>query len=74
MRGGLPTGAGSGRVNGLLVPAGSTSVYDQILGKNAKDLSYMLDTELQKLKTDVIRLGLLVLLVVLLQRMWITCK
>jgi hypothetical protein len=36
MRGGLPTGAGSGRVNGLLVPAGSTSVYDQILGKNAK--------------------------------------
>ena len=36
MRGGLPTAAGSGRVNGLLVPAGSTSVYDQILGKNAK--------------------------------------
>ena len=36
MRGGLPAGAGSGKVNGLLVPAGSTSVYDQILGKNAK--------------------------------------
>jgi hypothetical protein len=36
MRGGLPTGAGSGAVNGLMVPAGSTSVYDQILGKNAK--------------------------------------
>jgi hypothetical protein len=36
MRGGLPAGAGSGQVNGLLVPAGSTSVYDQILGKNAK--------------------------------------
>jgi len=36
MRGGLPAGAGSGRVNGLLVPAGSTTVYDQILGKNAK--------------------------------------
>jgi len=36
MRGGLPTGANSGRVNGLLVPAGSTTVYDQILGKNAK--------------------------------------
>ena len=36
MRGGLPTGAGSGRVNGLLVPAGSTTVYDQIMGKNAK--------------------------------------
>ena len=36
MRGGLPSGAGSGRINGLLVPAGSTSVYDQILGKNAK--------------------------------------
>lgn len=36
MRGGLPSGSGSGKVNGLLVPAGSTSVYDQILGKNAK--------------------------------------
>ena len=36
MRGGLPTGANSGTINGLLVPAGSTSVYDQILGKNAK--------------------------------------
>ena len=32
MRGGITAGA----VNGLLVPAGSTSVYDQILGKNAK--------------------------------------
>ena len=36
MRGDNPTGAGSGQINGLLVPAGSTSVYDQILGKNAK--------------------------------------
>jgi hypothetical protein len=36
MRGGLNPTAGSGRVNGLLVPAGSTSVYDQIMGKNAK--------------------------------------
>jgi hypothetical protein len=36
MRGGLPTGTGSGRINGLLVPAGSTTVYDQIMGKNAK--------------------------------------
>ena len=36
MRGGLPTSAGSGKVSGLLVPAGSTTVYDQILGKNAK--------------------------------------
>lgn len=36
MRGGNATGAGSGHINGLLVPAGSTSVYDQILGKNAK--------------------------------------
>lgn len=36
MRGDLPSGSGSGRVNGLLVPAGSTTVYDQILGKNAK--------------------------------------
>jgi len=36
MRGGLPIGVGSGNVSGLLVPAGSTSVYDQILGKNAK--------------------------------------
>ena len=32
MRGGLIGGA----INGLLVPAGSTTVYDQILGKNAK--------------------------------------
>ena len=36
MRGGLPAAAGSGKVSGLLVPAGSTTVYDQILGKNAK--------------------------------------
>ena len=36
MRGGMSTTAGSGRVNALLVPAGSTSVYDQVLGKNAK--------------------------------------
>ena len=36
MRGGLSSVAGSGAVNGLLVPAGSTTVYDQILGKNAK--------------------------------------
>ena len=36
MRGGLSAVAGSGRINGLLVPAGSTSVYDQVLGKNAK--------------------------------------
>jgi len=34
MRGGLA--AGTGNINGLLVPAGSTSVYDQVLGKNAK--------------------------------------
>jgi len=34
MRGGLAAGAGS--VSGLLVPAGTTTVYDQILGKNAK--------------------------------------
>ena len=32
MRGGLV----AGKVNGLLVPAGSTTVYDQVLGKNAK--------------------------------------
>ena len=32
MRGGLIGGA----VNGMLVPAGSTTVYDQVLGKNAK--------------------------------------
>ena len=36
MRGGLNATAGSGTIDGLLVPAGSTSVYDQILGKNAK--------------------------------------
>lgn len=38
MRGGLNQTAGtaSGTITGLLVPAGSTSVYDQIMGKNAK--------------------------------------
>lgn len=38
MRGGLNTTAGTatGTITGLLVPAGSTSVYDQIMGKNAK--------------------------------------
>ncbi len=37
MRGGLSTAAtATGTVTGLLVPAGSTSVYDQIMGKNAK--------------------------------------
>ena len=32
MRGGLE----GGKINGILVPAGSTTVYDQVLGKNAK--------------------------------------
>ena len=37
MRGSMPTGAtASGNITGLLVPAGSTNVYDQIMGKNAK--------------------------------------
>jgi len=38
MRGGLNSTAATatGTVTGLLVPAGSTSVYDQIMGKNAK--------------------------------------
>jgi hypothetical protein len=38
MRGGLSTVAATatGTINGLLVPAGSTNVYDQIMGKNAK--------------------------------------
>ena len=38
MRGGLATAAATatGTITGLLVPAGSTSVYDQIMGKNAK--------------------------------------
>jgi len=38
MRGGLSTAAATatGTITGLLVPAGSTSVYDQIMGKNAK--------------------------------------
>jgi hypothetical protein len=37
MRGGLPTGAAAvGTITGMLVPAGSTTVYDQVLGKNAK--------------------------------------
>ena len=35
MRGDLYAG-GAGTVTGLMVPAGSTSVYDQIMGKNAK--------------------------------------
>ena len=29
-------GINAGKINGMLVPAGSTTVYDQILGKNAK--------------------------------------
>lgn len=36
MRGGLATGTDSGRIYGMLVPAGSTTVYDQVMGKNAK--------------------------------------
>jgi hypothetical protein len=40
MRGGMvgasAEGTAIGTINGLLVPAGSTSVYDQIMGKNAK--------------------------------------
>ncbi|QGH72855.1 MAG: structural protein [Podoviridae sp. ctrTa16] len=39
MRGGLFNGGANGvvgTVTGMLVPAGSTTVYDQILGKNAK--------------------------------------
>jgi hypothetical protein len=36
MRGGLSNVAASGKVNGLLVPAGTMSVYDKVLGKNAK--------------------------------------
>jgi hypothetical protein len=38
MRGGLSTAAATavGTITGILVPAGSTSVYDQIMGKNAK--------------------------------------
>ena len=36
MRGDLNSTVGSGGVTGLMVPAGSTTVYDQILGKNAK--------------------------------------
>jgi hypothetical protein len=38
MRGGLSAAAttATGTITGLMVPAGSTSVYDQIMGKNAK--------------------------------------
>jgi hypothetical protein len=38
MRGGLNStiATATGTITGLLVPAGSTSVYDQIMGKNAK--------------------------------------
>lgn len=35
-RGGLSTGTTMGTISGLLVPAGSTNVYDQILGENAR--------------------------------------
>lgn len=36
MRGGLTAVAGGGRIAGLMVPAGTTSVYDQVLGQNIK--------------------------------------
>ena len=39
MRGNMGTGAGdnlSNQITGMLVPAGTTTVYDQVLGKNAK--------------------------------------
>ena len=38
MRGGLPATAATstGIINGLLVPAGTTNVYDQVMGRNAK--------------------------------------
>ena len=35
MRGAMPA-AGVGSITGVLVPAGSTSVYDQVIGQNAK--------------------------------------
>ena len=52
MRGGLV----GGKINGILVPAGSTTVYDQVLGKNAKrpflHVSYRAsETEDRKYKT-----------------------
>ena len=36
MRGQNIGGSGSGAINGLLVPAGTTNVYDQVMGANAK--------------------------------------
>lgn len=36
MRGDLTTNANAKNIVGLLVPAGTTSVYDQVMGKNAK--------------------------------------
>lgn len=41
MRGGLTSASGAvatavGTINGLLVPAGTTNVYDQVMGRNAK--------------------------------------
>jgi len=36
LRGGLSNSMYGAKISGLLVPAGSTTVYDQILGKNAK--------------------------------------
>jgi hypothetical protein len=35
MRGAMPA-SGVGSITGVLVPAGSTSVYDQVIGQNAK--------------------------------------
>jgi len=36
MRGGMDTTNGSSAITGLLVPAGSTNIYDQVLGQNLK--------------------------------------
>jgi hypothetical protein len=36
LRGGLPTGAASGRINGLMIPAGTKNVYDQVMAQNVK--------------------------------------
>ena len=74
MRGGLTNRSNIREINGLLVPAGSTMFMTKFLVKMLRDLSYMLDIELQKLKTEDIRLGLLVLLVVLQRLILMTCK
>jgi hypothetical protein len=64
MRGGMSAAAGSGQVNGLLVPAGSKFLQvlllfmTKSLVRTLRDHSYTFVTVLLKLKTDVTKRGL----------------